>query len=78
MRRYRIYVLNPQDRVALSSEREFACDNDALAHAERNRDGYYAVEVWRGPQLVGRLGGEFSLAEDWGAGAAGRRVISGC
>ena len=74
---YRIYVLNTQDRIAKSSEQEFASDIDALAHAENVRAGYYAAEVWDGPRLVNRLGGEFSLAEDWGAGVTGRRIISG-
>jgi hypothetical protein len=77
MSQYRIYVLNSQERVARSLEVDFPADRDALAHAEDARAGHYAAEVWDGERLVGRLGGEFSLAEDWGAGAAGRRIISG-
>ena len=52
MSQYRIYVLNPQERIARSLEREFPADGDALAHAEDARAGYYAAEVWDGERLV--------------------------
>lgn len=61
MTTYRVYVLNHQERVADTRERSYADDREALAAAETARNGHYAVEVWAGQRLVGRLGGEFLL-----------------
>lgn len=61
MMKYRLYVLNSQERVADTRERAFVDDREALAAAEAARRDAYAVEVWAGERLVGRLGGEFLL-----------------
>ena len=78
MSRYRIYVLNAQERIARSWEVDCLADGDALVRAETARAGHYAAEVWTGGRLVERLGGEFSLAEAWGAEPTGQQIISGC
>ena len=59
MTSYRLYILNQQDLVADAIENEFASDKEALARAEAVRLEQYAVEVWTGDRLVGRLGGAF-------------------
>lgn len=61
MMKYRLYILNSQERVADARERAFVNDREALAAAEAARQNNYAVEVWAGERLVGRLGGEFLL-----------------
>lgn len=61
MRAYRLYLLNREDRVADALEGVFADDREALAKAEDTRKDFYAVEVWTGGRLVGRLGHEFLL-----------------
>jgi hypothetical protein len=58
---YRLYVLDRQDRVEDAIENDFADDGAALAEAEAVRKGEYAVEVWTGRRLVGRLGGDFRV-----------------
>jgi hypothetical protein len=73
---YRIYVLNAQDRIARSIEALFPTDRAALAGARNAQADFYAAEVWDGERLVGRLGGEFSLASSWEM-ALGRGIISG-
>ena len=61
MTAYRLYVLNDRDLVADAIENEFASDIEALARAEAVRQDEYAVEVWTGERLVGRLGGAFEV-----------------
>jgi hypothetical protein len=61
MNSYRLYVLSPQERVADAREAQFPDDNTALAQADALRQDNYAVEVWVGERLVGRVGGEFNL-----------------
>ena len=61
MHRYRIYVLNLQDRIARTLEDCLPSDRDALEIAENARAGQYAAEVWDGERLVGRLGGVLLL-----------------
>ena len=58
---YRLYVLNSQDRVSRSEEDQFEDDRLALMRAEIVRQDSYAVEVWKGQTLVGRIGGAYSL-----------------
>jgi len=58
---YRIYVLNPQDRIADQIEGPFETDRAALERAEDAMTGGYAAEVWQGDRLVGRLGGQLEL-----------------
>lgn len=63
---YRLYVLSPQERIADAREALFPDDVSALAQADALRHHEYptevfAVEVWTGERLVGRVGGEFSL-----------------
>jgi hypothetical protein len=62
MNTYRIYVLNPEERVAEVIEDAFATDLEALKTAEDLSIGQYAAEVWDGERLVARLGSEFSLS----------------
>jgi hypothetical protein len=54
--------LNREDRVADALEGLFADDREALAKAESSSKDFYAVEVWSGGRLVGRLGHEFLLS----------------
>lgn len=61
MKPYRLYLLNREDRIADALEGLFTDDQAALARAETARKGHYAVEVWNGGRLVGRLGQEFML-----------------
>lgn len=61
MARYRIYVLDDEDRVAAELEQGFPSEGAALICAEVARIGSYAVEVWRGDLLVRRLGGPLTL-----------------
>ena len=61
MKSYRLYLLNREDLIADALEGLFANDDEALARAEAARKDYYAVEVWHGGRLVGRLGEEFLL-----------------
>lgn len=61
MNSYRLYVLSPQERVADAREVQLPDDNTALAQADALRQDNYAVEVWVGERLVGRVGGEFTL-----------------
>lgn len=66
MKPYRLYVLSPQERIADAREALFPDDGAALAQADAlRRDDYpvevWAVEVWTGERLVGRVGGEFNL-----------------
>jgi hypothetical protein len=61
MNRYRIYVLNRQDRVAEKFEDAFPSDRAALEAAEDVSAGAYAAEVWDGERLVARLGGELRI-----------------
>ena len=61
MMKYRLYLLNSQERVDDTRERAYPDDREALAAAEAERKDAYAVEVWTGQRLVGRLGGEFLL-----------------
>jgi hypothetical protein len=62
MTNYRIYVLNPQERIAEKFEDAFPSDRAALERAEDVRAGQYAAEVWDGDRLVARLGEEFRIS----------------
>jgi hypothetical protein len=68
MTAYRLYVLNDRDLVADAIENEFASDIEALARAEAVRHDEYAVEVWTGERLVGRLGGDFEVGPNSSGG----------
>lgn len=59
---YRLYILTRQDRVSDERQRVYDDDKAALADGARLRRSAYAVEVWEGERLVGRLGGEFRIA----------------
>jgi len=61
MNSYRLYVLGPQEHVLDARELQFSDDEAALAQAKALREDNYAVEVWAGERLLGRLGAEFSL-----------------
>ena len=61
MKAYRLYVLNPHEHVFEALEGQYADDFAALEDAEAMRADRFAVEVWNGERLVGRVGGEFSL-----------------
>jgi hypothetical protein len=61
MKSYRLYVLSRQERVAEAREALFENDTAALAGADKLKEDNYAVEVWTGERLVGRLGAEFRL-----------------
>ncbi|HPA40021.1 MAG TPA: hypothetical protein PLV04_14830 [Phenylobacterium sp.] len=61
MNRYRIYVLNPQERISDAQEGEYPDDQAALTAAADLCGDRFAVEVWSGERLVDRLGGEFRL-----------------
>ncbi len=61
MNSYRLYVLSPQERISNACEAQFPDDQAALAQADELRKDAYAVEVWKGERLIGRLGGEFRL-----------------
>ena len=61
MTAYRLYVLDERDLVADAIENEFMSDGEALARAQAVLRDEYAVEVWAGQRLVGRLGGDFEV-----------------
>ena len=61
MKQYRLYVLNPEERVSATREAPFPDDISALREATEIRADQFAVEVWLGERLVGRIGAEFSL-----------------
>jgi|KBSSwiStaDraftv2_1062776.scaffolds.fasta_scaffold03182_10 hypothetical protein len=61
MTAYRLYVLDERDLVADAIENEFTSDGEALARAEAVLCDEYAVEVWAGQRLVGRLGADFEV-----------------
>jgi hypothetical protein len=61
MSRYRIYVLDRLERIAASLEEAFEGDQQALKCARIASIGQYAAEVWHGPRLVARLGGQLQL-----------------
>ena len=58
---YRIYVLNPEDRIARRFEQDFPSDQAAIERAEDISAGQHAAEVWAGERLVARLGREFRI-----------------
>lgn len=60
MARYRIYVLDSDDRVASLVEREMDNDADAMSAAEAMRGESSAAEVWLGPDLITRTGASFA------------------
>lgn len=62
MSRYRIYLLDGEDRIAAELEERFASERAAVVCAEMARSGQYAAEVWTGERLVERLGGGLKLA----------------
>ena len=66
MNSYRLYILNPKERIADAHEGPYADDDAALAQASAMSEsgGAYAVEVWTGERLVGRVGGEFDPLAD--------------
>ena len=59
---YRLYMLNRHDAIDQALEDQFEDDRCALARAETEGRSYFAVEVWTGQRLVGRVGGEYSVA----------------
>jgi hypothetical protein len=61
MARYRIYLLDGEDKIAGELEAPFVSDAAALVCAEVARIGQYAAEVWTGARLVERLGGVLKL-----------------
>lgn len=61
MNQYRLYVLNPEELVAATREAQFPDDISALKEAVDLRADQFAVEVWMGERLVGRVGAEFRL-----------------
>jgi hypothetical protein len=61
MHKYRIYILNLQDRIAEILEDSFTSERHALERADHLRGGHYAAEVWTGERLVARLGGVLQL-----------------
>lgn len=61
MNQYRLYVLNPEEHVAATREAQFPDDISALKEAVDIRADQFAVEVWTGERLVGRIGAEFRL-----------------
>jgi hypothetical protein len=61
MASYRIYVLDPDDRIAAELEEPFPSDWAAIRCAEVAKIGQYAAEVWRGRHLVRRIGGALNL-----------------
>ena len=50
-----------QDLLIVVKAKDAKAANEALAKAEDTRKDFYAVEVWTGGRLVGRLGHEFLL-----------------
>ena len=60
MARYRIYVLDSDDRVANLVEREMEDDAAAMNAAELLRGDFSAAEVWREGDLVTRTGASFT------------------
>ena len=60
MARYRIYVLDSDDRIAVVVEREIESDAAATRAAEALRGDSSAAEVWRGADLVARTGAVFA------------------
>jgi hypothetical protein len=61
MSRYRIYILDRLERIAASLEEAFEGDQQAVKCAKVASVGQYAAEVWNGPRLVARLGGQLQL-----------------
>lgn len=61
MTAYRSYFLDLKDKIQGFTEFDAASDDDALAHVEAIKDEHFAVEVWEGSRLVGRVGGELDL-----------------
>ena len=61
MTAYRLYVLDERELVAHAIENEFMTDGEALARAKVVLRDEYAVEVWAGRRLVGRLGADFEV-----------------
>ena len=61
MNRYRIYLLDQEDRVAAELDEPFPTERAALVCAEIARIGQYAAEVWKGEHLIHRLGGALNL-----------------
>lgn len=59
---YRLYMLNRHDMVAGSIEDQFEDDRRALAQAEAVGRDHFAVEVWTGQRLVGRVGGDYHVS----------------
>jgi hypothetical protein len=60
MASYRIYVLDSDDRIAATVEREIENDAAATRAAEALRGDCSAAEVWRGAELVTRTGAVFA------------------
>jgi hypothetical protein len=54
-RYYRIYDLDHRGSIVGASNRSFADDAEALAHADELLAHRPAVEVWQTDRLVGRL-----------------------
>jgi hypothetical protein len=59
-RYYRFYDLDHRGSIVGASNRPFADDAEAMAHADRLLNNRPAVEVWQTDRLVGRLEQSFS------------------
>jgi hypothetical protein len=60
MATYRIYLLDPEDRVTSVEERDFESERAAAQAAEARLPGGAAAEVWREADLIFRAGAVFS------------------
>ncbi len=60
MARYRTYLLDFRDQVDDVVEGDFDDDSDAVRATLVLRAGHAAAEVWRGDELVGRVGMAFA------------------
>jgi hypothetical protein len=53
-RYYRIYDLDQRGRIIGASNRPFADDQEAMAHAQGQLANHPGIEVWQTDRLVGR------------------------
>lgn len=54
-RSYRLYSICEEGSITGAMNREFADDDEALAHARRLLAKHPAVELWQTHRLVGRV-----------------------
>jgi hypothetical protein len=57
---YRAYTVSSDGHFIGFEPLACADDAEAIARAGQLVDGYHSIEVWSGPRLVQRLGGERS------------------